>query len=59
MLAGYIRYVCKVLQQLKDFNLQAKPKKCKFYIQEVKFLRYILTGSEIYIDPDKVKAVKN
>ena len=59
MLSKHIQNVRKILQQLKEFNLQIKPKKYKFYIMEVKFLEYILIGTEIYIDNNKVKAVRD
>ena len=55
----HIDYVQKVLQKLRDFNLQAKLEKCKFYVKEVKFLEYVLLGTEIRIDLEKVEAVKN
>ena len=55
----HIVYIRKVLQKLKDFNLQVKLEKCIFYVKEVYFLEYVILESEIYIDLEKVEVVHN
>ena len=39
-------------------DLRLKPKKCKFYIEEVDFLGFIIGRNGIRIDPIKLQAVK-
>jgi hypothetical protein len=55
----HMDHVRKVLQKLRDFNLQAKPEKCEFHVKKVQFLGYVLTGTEIRMDPQKIEAVRN
>nr|GEW95913.1 putative reverse transcriptase domain-containing protein [Tanacetum cinerariifolium] len=48
-----------VLEPLKKEKLYAKFSKCKFWLQEVQFLGHVINGVGIYVDPSKIKAVKN
>ncbi len=47
----------KVLEKLKIAKLLLKLEKCKFYKEELKFLRYIVRQHRIQIDLAKVKVV--
>ncbi|GJU32701.1 putative reverse transcriptase domain-containing protein, partial [Tanacetum coccineum] len=48
-----------VLELLKREKLYAKFSKCEFWLQEVQFLRHVINGDSIHVDPNKIKAVKN
>ncbi|GKC42336.1 putative reverse transcriptase domain-containing protein, partial [Tanacetum coccineum] len=47
-----------VLVLLKKDKLYAKLSKCEFWLREVQFLRHMINGDGIYIDPSKIEAVK-
>ena len=42
-----------VFTVLSDSRLKLKPKKCKLFASEVKFLGFTLTANGIQTDPDK------
>ena len=46
-----------VLQILKERKLYAKLSKCEFWLPEVSFLRHVILGNGIVVDPSKVEAV--
>jgi hypothetical protein len=46
-----------VLQKLRDNQLYAKFSKCEFWLDEVPFLRYIISNGGIAVDPAKVKGI--
>ncbi|GKA04073.1 putative reverse transcriptase domain-containing protein [Tanacetum coccineum] len=48
-----------VLELLKKEKLFAKFSKCEFWLQEVHFLRNVANSNGIYVDPSKIKVVKN
>ncbi|GJZ45109.1 reverse transcriptase domain-containing protein [Tanacetum coccineum] len=48
-----------VLDLLKKEKLYAKFSMCEFWLQEVQFLRHVINGDGIHIDPSKIEAVKN
>jgi hypothetical protein len=54
----YIQYIKEVLQRLKDYNLELKPKKYKFYREEVEFLGYIVGKNRVRISETKIKTIK-
>ncbi|XP_066373057.1 uncharacterized protein [Miscanthus floridulus] len=45
-----------VLEKLRQNQLYAKFRKCKFWLKEVAFLGHILTVEGVAIDPDKIEA---
>ncbi|GJT88148.1 putative reverse transcriptase domain-containing protein [Tanacetum coccineum] len=45
-----------VLGLLKKERLYAKFSKCEFWLQEVQFLRHVINGNGIHVDPSKIKA---
>ena len=51
--------VKKVLQRLKEAELQADIKKSEFSVQSTKFLGFIISTEGIAMDPEKVAVVKN
>ena len=46
-----------VLTLLRQAGLKLKPKKCEFYKQEVKFLRFIIGTYRVKISPKKIKII--
>ncbi|GKF04211.1 putative reverse transcriptase domain-containing protein, partial [Tanacetum coccineum] len=44
---------------LKKEKLYAKFSKCEFWLREVQFLRHLVNGNGIHVDPSKIEAVKN
>ncbi|GKD03678.1 putative reverse transcriptase domain-containing protein, partial [Tanacetum coccineum] len=52
-------YLGLVLELLKEEKLYAKFSKCEFWLREVQFLRHVINRDGIYVDPSKIKVVKN
>ena len=50
-----MQHVRKVLQVLKEVDLQIKRKKSEFYVQNVSFLEFIITNKELRMNSKKVK----
>ncbi|GJU47094.1 putative reverse transcriptase domain-containing protein [Tanacetum coccineum] len=48
-----------VLELLKNDRLYAKFSRCEFWLQEVHFLGHAVNHNDIYMDPSKIKVVKN
>ncbi|GJR69082.1 putative reverse transcriptase domain-containing protein [Tanacetum coccineum] len=48
-----------VLELLKKEKLFAKFSKCKFLLQEVHFLGYVINSNGIHVDRSKIEAMKN
>jgi hypothetical protein len=46
-----------VLEKLREHQLYAKFGKCEFWLKEVRFLRHVISGEGITVDPSKVVAV--
>lgn len=46
-----------ILQVLREHKLYAKLSKCEFWLDKVAFLRHIISGEGISMDPAKVEAV--
>ncbi|GJT46306.1 reverse transcriptase domain-containing protein [Tanacetum coccineum] len=46
-----------VLELLKKEKLYAKFSKCEFWLREVQFLRHVINGNGIHVDPSKIKSV--
>ena len=47
------------LQLLRDNPLYAKLSKCEFWLEQVVFLRYIISKEGLAVDPTKIEAVVN
>ncbi|GJW38328.1 putative reverse transcriptase domain-containing protein [Tanacetum coccineum] len=56
---GACRTLKVILGLLKKEKLYAKFSKCEFWLREVQFLGHVINGNEIYVDPSKIKVVKN
>lgn len=47
----------KVLQRLQEAGFTLNREKCKFCVQELKYLGYIVNGKGLSVDPEKVSAI--
>nr|GFC59961.1 putative reverse transcriptase domain-containing protein [Tanacetum cinerariifolium] len=52
-------YLKLILELLKKEKLFGKFSKCKFWLQEVRFLRHVVNSEGIHVDSNKIEAVKN
>ena len=52
-------YIKEVLIRLKTTGLQVDITKNKFFIQETKFLGFIISTQGIRINPEKIKIILN
>ncbi|GJS33391.1 putative reverse transcriptase domain-containing protein [Tanacetum coccineum] len=55
----HVKHLRLVLGLLKKEKLYAKFSKCEFWPREVQFLRHVINGNGIHVDPSKIEAVKN
>ncbi|GJX83009.1 putative reverse transcriptase domain-containing protein, partial [Tanacetum coccineum] len=55
----HVEHLRLVLGLLKKEKLYAKFSKCEFWLREVQFLRHVINGNGIHMDPSKIEAVKN
>ncbi len=53
----HIQHVRKILQRLREANIQADVDKCELHITETKFLKMIVERDEIQMNSKKVKAI--
>ncbi|GJU26409.1 reverse transcriptase domain-containing protein [Tanacetum coccineum] len=56
-LEHHLSHLRQIFSILRDHKLYANGKKCHFFMTEVTFLGYIVTGSGIKRDPAKVEAI--
>ena len=54
----HVRLVQKVLEKLKKAHLCVAINKGHFHVEEVNYLRYVITDKGISLSPEKVGAVK-
>jgi len=54
----HLKDVIRVLELIRQANLQIKLRKCRFFQQEIKFLGYKISKRGIETDEKKVKAMK-
>ena len=47
------------LRRLKEHQLYAKFKKCKFWLENVGFLGHIVSKEAVAVDPAKIKAIRD
>ena len=52
-------YVKKVLERLQNTGLQVNIKKYKFRVEQIKYLRFIISIEGIKVNPKKVKVIHN
>ncbi|GJX21387.1 putative reverse transcriptase domain-containing protein [Tanacetum coccineum] len=55
----HVEHLRLVLELFKKEKLYAKFSKCEFWLREVQFLRHVINGNEIHVDPSKIEAIKN
>ncbi|GKF69421.1 putative reverse transcriptase domain-containing protein, partial [Tanacetum coccineum] len=55
----HVEHLRLVLELLKKEKPYAKFSKCELWLREVQFLRHVINGNEIHVDPSKIEAVKN
>jgi hypothetical protein len=53
----HIQHVQKILQRLREANIQTDVNKCEFHIIETKFLEMIMSRDDIKMNFEKVKAI--
>jgi hypothetical protein len=53
----HIQHVRKILQRLREANIQADVDKCEFYIIETKFLEMIMNLDDIKMNSEKIKVI--
>jgi len=54
---GYNEIVVEIIKRLEENNLYMKPKKCKWKVREVGFLRVVIGPEGIKMEKEKVKGV--
>ncbi|GJS37991.1 putative reverse transcriptase domain-containing protein [Tanacetum coccineum] len=56
----HVEHLRLVLELLKKEKLYAKFSKCEFWLREVQFLRHVINGNVIHVDPVRLKLfIKN
>nr|GEU58973.1 putative ribonuclease H-like domain-containing protein [Tanacetum cinerariifolium] len=55
----HVEHSSLVLELLKREKLYAKFSKCEFWLIEVQFLRHVINGNGIHVNPSKIEAIKN
>jgi hypothetical protein len=53
----HVEHVKKVLQRLRDTDLQVDIDKCEFFVHETKYLDLIVDRNEIRMNPEKVETI--
>ncbi len=53
----HIQHVRKILQRLRETNIQTNVDKCEFHIIETKFLKMIVDRDDIKMNLEKIKAI--
>jgi hypothetical protein len=53
----HIQHVRKILQRLREANIQIDVDKCEFHIIETKFLEMIIDRDDIKINSEKIKVI--
>jgi hypothetical protein len=53
----HAKHLWIVLTRLREHQLYAKISKCMFWLEEIQFLRHVLSANGIAVDPSKVKDI--
>jgi hypothetical protein len=53
----HVKHVKKMLQRLRDANLQADIDKCEFFVHEIKYLDLIVKRNEIRMNSEKIETI--
>src|SRR5258708_37385328 len=57
-LEDHRNHICEVLCHLHHAGLYASPRKCKFHMDTVEYLRFILSPKGLQMDPTKVSTIQ-
>ncbi|GFU63702.1 retrovirus-related Pol polyprotein from transposon 17.6 [Trichonephila clavipes] len=55
----HLKNIRRVLQMLKEANLELSPSKCHLFRREETYLGHIISAEGVRTDPDKISAVKD
>ncbi|PKU72174.1 putative mitochondrial protein [Dendrobium catenatum] len=55
----HARHLSIVLETLRRHQFYAKFSKCEFWLKSISFLRHVISGEGISVDPQKIQAVAN
>ena len=55
----YFQHVCQVFKCLNKKKWHVKQKKCVLFLEEVEFLRHVVSSEGIKVTHDKLEAVKS
>ncbi|GKB30735.1 hypothetical protein Tco_0870136 [Tanacetum coccineum] len=55
----HVNHLRIILELLKKEKIYAKFSKCDFWISVMQFLRHLINGQGLHVDPTKIEAVKN
>ncbi|KAL6419486.1 hypothetical protein ACFW04_011371 [Cataglyphis niger] len=55
----HLRLLTEVFRRLRDARLRLNPEKCKFCVDQLKYLGHVVDRKGIRTDPEKVSAVAN
>jgi hypothetical protein len=53
----HVQHISKVLEKLQGASIKLKLKKCKFHVQETKFLGHWISTEGVHIDQNKVNTI--
>jgi hypothetical protein len=53
----HVQHVKKILQRLREANIQVDVNKCEFHITETKFLEMIIDRDDIKMNFEKIRAI--
>ncbi len=53
----HVQHVRKILQTLKKVDLRIKSEKSEFHVQNVQFLKFIITSQSLKMNSKKIEAV--
>jgi hypothetical protein len=54
----HTQHLKKVIECLCQSELYANPKKCSFFQDEIKFLRYLVNTEGVHMDPKQIEAIQ-
>ncbi|GKD86949.1 putative reverse transcriptase domain-containing protein, partial [Tanacetum coccineum] len=54
----HVEHLRLVLELFKKEKMYAKFSKCEFWLREVQFLKHVINGNGIHVDPSKIEADK-
>ncbi|KAL6417111.1 hypothetical protein ACFW04_014674 [Cataglyphis niger] len=55
----HLRLLTEVFRRLRDARLRLNPEKCKFCVDQLKYLGHVVDRKGIRTDPEKVSAIEN